>query len=151
MDSSPSSSSVQGILHARKLEWVAIPFFRVSSWLRDQTQVTFIAGRFLTVWTTREARLFIREVHSVQHGCTGLAKAPSRLGSGARSYPPSGLTILPEYLLVRSLVRHYWQNEGMAPAPLSSFHRHGPGRKELGLAILICFFFSLVELTEKEY
>ena len=33
-------SSVQGILQARILEWVAIPFSRGSSWLRDQTWVS---------------------------------------------------------------------------------------------------------------
>ena len=31
MDCSPSGSSVHGILHARILEWVAIPFFGGSS------------------------------------------------------------------------------------------------------------------------
>ena len=30
MDCTPSGSSVHGILHARMLEWVAIPFFRGS-------------------------------------------------------------------------------------------------------------------------
>ena len=34
---SPLGSSVHGILQARILEWVAIPFSRESSWLRDQT------------------------------------------------------------------------------------------------------------------
>ena len=42
-------SSVHGILRARILKWVAIPFFRASSQLRDQTQVSCIAGRFFTV------------------------------------------------------------------------------------------------------
>ena len=44
-------SSVHGILQARILEWVAIPFSRRSSWLRDWTRVSCgscIAGRFLT-------------------------------------------------------------------------------------------------------
>ena len=35
------------------------------------------------------------------------------------------------------------------PNPLSLFHRHGPGMKELGLVILTCFFLCSVELTEK--
>ena len=34
MDCSPPSSSIHGILQARILEWVAIPFSRGSSWLR---------------------------------------------------------------------------------------------------------------------
>ena len=46
--------SVHGILQARILEWVAIPFSRGSSWPRDWTQVSCIAGGFFTVWATRE-------------------------------------------------------------------------------------------------
>ena len=37
MDCSPPGSSVHGILQARILGWVAIPFFRRSSWYRDRT------------------------------------------------------------------------------------------------------------------
>ena len=39
MDCSPPGSSVHGILQARILEWVAIPFSRGSSWPMDWTQV----------------------------------------------------------------------------------------------------------------
>ena len=45
---------VHGILQARILEWVAFPFSRGSSQPRDQTQVSSIAGRFFTLWATRE-------------------------------------------------------------------------------------------------
>ena len=37
----------------KNIEWVAIPFSKRSSWPRDQTWVSCIAGRFLTVWVTR--------------------------------------------------------------------------------------------------
>ena len=37
-----------GILQARILEWVAIPFSRDSSQTRDRTQVSHNAGRFFT-------------------------------------------------------------------------------------------------------
>ena len=50
LDCSPPSSSVHGILQARILEWVAIPFSRGSSWPRNGTQVSHIAGRFFTIW-----------------------------------------------------------------------------------------------------
>ena len=53
-DYSPPGSSVHGILQARILEWVAIPFSRGSSQPRDQTQVFCIAGRFFTIWATKE-------------------------------------------------------------------------------------------------
>ena len=39
-----------GILQARILEWVAIPFSGGYSWPRDQTQVSCTAGRFFTIW-----------------------------------------------------------------------------------------------------
>ena len=56
MDYSPPGSSCHGILQARILEWVAISFSRGSSWPRDSTRVSCAAGKFFTVWATREAR-----------------------------------------------------------------------------------------------
>ena len=50
MDCSPPGFSDHGILQARVLEWVAIPFSRGYSWPRDRTWVSSIAGRFFTVW-----------------------------------------------------------------------------------------------------
>ena len=55
MDCSTPGSSVHGILLARILEWVAVTFLG-SSRPRDQTWVFCIAGRFFTVWATREAQ-----------------------------------------------------------------------------------------------
>ena len=40
--------TVHGILQARILEWVAIPFYRGSSQLRDRIQLSRIAGGFFT-------------------------------------------------------------------------------------------------------
>ena len=51
MDCSPPGSSLHGISQARILEWVAIPFSRVSSQPRDQTPISCIsclAGVFCT-------------------------------------------------------------------------------------------------------
>ena len=55
MDCSPPGSSVHGVIQAGILEWFAILLSRGSSWLRDKTQVSCIAGRFFTGWATREA------------------------------------------------------------------------------------------------
>ena len=55
LDCSPPGSSVHGILQARILEWVAMPFSRGSSQPRDQTQISYIAGRFFTVQATWES------------------------------------------------------------------------------------------------
>ena len=49
VDCSLPGSSVHGILQARILEWVAIPFFRRSSQPRDRTQVSYIADGFFTI------------------------------------------------------------------------------------------------------
>ena len=56
MDCSLPGSSVHGILQARILEWVVIPFSRGSSQPRNWTWVPCIAGRFFTIWATRQAQ-----------------------------------------------------------------------------------------------
>ena len=50
----PMDYRVHVIFQARILEWVAFPFSRGSSQLRNQTQVSCIAGGF---FTTREAHI----------------------------------------------------------------------------------------------
>ena len=54
MDCSLPGSSVHGILQARTLEWVAIAFSVGSPPPRDRTWVSCMAGRFFTIWDTRE-------------------------------------------------------------------------------------------------
>jgi len=49
----PMDYTVLWILQTRILEWVAVPFARGSSRLRDWTQVSHIAGRFFTSWATQ--------------------------------------------------------------------------------------------------
>ena len=61
VDYSTPGFSVHGVLQARILEWVAIPFSRGSSWPRDQTWVSCTAGKFFTIWATREAPMRSRE------------------------------------------------------------------------------------------
>ena len=61
MDYSPPGSSVHGILQARILEWVAIPFSGGSSWPRDWTHVSCIASRLINIWATRETQYWIRK------------------------------------------------------------------------------------------
>ena len=55
IDCSPQGSSVHGILQARILEWVAVPFSKGSSQPRDWIHVSHTAGRFFIVWATSEA------------------------------------------------------------------------------------------------
>ena len=62
----PRSPLLQQILYElshkgspRILEWVAYPFFRESSWPRNQTGVSCIVRRFFTNWAIREAGMFM--------------------------------------------------------------------------------------------
>ena len=51
----PMDYTVHGILQARIVEWVAVPFSRGSSQPGEWTQVSLTAGEFFTSWATREA------------------------------------------------------------------------------------------------
>ena len=55
MDCNSPGSSVHGILQARILERIAIPFSRRSSQPRHGTQAFCIAGKLFTIWATKEA------------------------------------------------------------------------------------------------
>ena len=59
MDCSLPCSAVLGISQARILEWVAISFFRASSWPRDQTYISGIGRLILYHWATREVCLHV--------------------------------------------------------------------------------------------
>ena len=54
--STMEGSSVHGILQARILQRVVIPFSWNSSYPRDWTQIFCITGRFFTIWATRKAQ-----------------------------------------------------------------------------------------------
>ena len=54
MDCSLPGSSVCGILEAKTLEWVAIPFSRLSFWPRDRSCVSCIGRWILYHWAIRE-------------------------------------------------------------------------------------------------
>ena len=57
------------LFQARALERVAIPFSRGSSWLRDRTQASCIAGRFFTVWATRECLYVKVQLFWIHYWC----------------------------------------------------------------------------------
>ena len=56
----PHGRTVHGIFQARVLEWIAISFSRGSSWPRNWTQVSRIAGRCFTVWATSSLHLILQ-------------------------------------------------------------------------------------------
>ena len=53
-DHCPTGFSVCGIIPARILEWVAIPYSRRSSQPRDRTYISYIGGQLLYHWATSE-------------------------------------------------------------------------------------------------
>ena len=66
VDCSPQgSSSVHGIFQARVLEWIAIFFSQGSSWPRNWTQVSHIAGRSLPSEPPGNPKW--RWLHSIKH------------------------------------------------------------------------------------
>ena len=90
IDCIPPGSSVHGILQARILEWVAMPFSRVSSQPRDQTQVSHIADIFVTIWATRGNPEALRQGSaSSSHGpilCSLQVKNVFYIVNGGRKY-----------------------------------------------------------------
>ena len=97
----PPGSSVHGILQARILQWVAIPFSRGSFWPGNQTCLYCIAGRFFTDWAlkTQHSQKFIVLSH---FSCVRLFvtlwaaahQAPLSMGFSRQEYA-SGLPFLP--------------------------------------------------------
>ena len=59
-------SSLHGILQARMMQWVYIPFSRESSWSRDWTQVSCTADRFLSTWATKEAQYIVEYYSAIK-------------------------------------------------------------------------------------
>ena len=89
LNCSPPGPSVHGMVQARILEWIAIPFSRGSSQSRDWTQVSCIAGRFFTIWVTHytlsDVKLSSRWEHADQSGERMLLQGPCSLPLPVRS------------------------------------------------------------------
>ena len=75
----PVDYTVHGILQARTLEWVALPFSRGSSQARDWTQVSCITGRFLTSWVPGKPPSAYAYIHT--HKYRGVPLKCSGFGS----------------------------------------------------------------------
>ena len=99
-------SSVHGIFQASVLDWVAIFSSRESSWPRDQTQVSCIAGRRFTVWATREAlwiwELEYKESWTPKNWCFWTVMLEKTLGRSNQSILKE---ISPEHSLERLMLK----------------------------------------------
>ena len=96
MDCSSPCSSVHGILQARILKWVAIPFSRASCRSRDQTQVSCTAGGFFAVWATREAQTLT---------------VPGTLLSNHGLYAETIFEMLLD--IIKSCIKYRWADSGL--------------------------------------
>ena len=113
----PMNYTVHGILQARMLEWVAFPFSRESSQPRDRTQVSHIAGGFLTSWATRETLEIPQNqvlFHTPSHlplQCPLYSRFRASLGHAGPSFP-QGLVLDPS--TQKSFCLHYSE---ICPSP----------------------------------
>ena len=87
-------SSVHLIFQARILEWVVIPFSKGSSQIRDQTRVSCIAGRFLTVWATREVHWNLRKTKQEAGDMVGLVLRKALQGPARFQSPLSFVVVV---------------------------------------------------------
>ena len=119
LDCSRPDSSVHRILQARILEWVAIPSSRGSSWPRDWTHISCTAGRFFTIWVTREALLKIGQPLKIALVRNSKSEAPTALVLiiNLPTYKP---TQLPNHLLLAQYANE--KNIGKA----SLYRNHKP-------------------------
>ena len=132
-DCSPPGSSVHGVFSARMLEWVAISSARGSSWSRDWTCVSWIAGRFFTRWATRGAqnkqqwqwKWYLSE-------CPVPSAAASTLQ--VASSASSGLSRLSQF-------QHKYPHPGDTPIP---------GKLRLYLQVLISFNYQPLPLPASD-
>ena len=86
MNCNPPGSSVHGILQARILKWVAIPFSRGSSWPSDQTQVSCTAGRFFIILKSESESEVAQSCPTLCDPWTVAHQAPPSIGFSRQEY-----------------------------------------------------------------
>ena len=121
---------IHGILQARVLEWVAIPFSRGSSWPSDWTQASCTAGRFFTIWATRQFPCMCVCVCMIKYTCIHWALLlPILHGLNTSTFSPHSTdsfslwTLIPNYSL-------YWF---VSPSPLICIHLQMCSSKNIAL------------------
>ena len=161
VDCSPPGSSVHGILQARILEWVAIPFSRESSPSRDQTWVSYITGRFFYSLSHQGSlgfwNLWLNIFHLVvKNSSSDSASSPFSLFVFFWYF--NHMHVTPSYCVATHSSVLAWRIPGMGePGGLSSMgsHRVGHDRSDLAaaaaaaLSVLLSLssMFSLFDLS----
>ena len=121
MDCRLPHSSIHGILQARILEWVAIPFSRGSSQPRDWT---WVVGRHFTIWATRE-------VHSFPHSSVGKSESACNAGDpglipGSGRSPGEGTVYPLQYSGLENSMDCRVHGVSKSQTQLSDFHFQKP-------------------------
>ena len=118
MDYSLPGSSVHGILQARIMEWVAMPFSRGSSQPRDWTRISHTGNLILYHWATRELSPYFQCLFSSVQFSSVTQSCPTLCDPMNRSMP--GLPVhhhLPEF----TQTHIHWVGDAIQPShPLSS-------------------------------
>ena len=117
MDCSLPGSSIHGNLQARILEWVAIPFSRGSSWPRDWSWVSCIAGRFFTIWATRETWMYwkcipktsLPQVSKFHYRTVSFNRASEPLESSFKVHFLSRHLLSSSWLITHLLISHIYR------------------------------------------
>ena len=91
MDCSPPGPSVHRNLQARILEWVAVPFSRASSQLRERTQVFHTVGRQILYHLSHQACSLISCLPSASGGLIQ-QRADSTVSAAAPTVRPLAIT-----------------------------------------------------------
>ena len=176
MDCNLPGSSVHWILQARILEWVAIPFFRGSSWPRDWIWVSCNAGGFFTVWATREAHKYTpkNKKPKSSHWLIPAALLTSLIPSSTAHSPSATQASLlpwkhtrdipatgPLHCLFFCLKCFLCGSVQLTPSPLPGFAQISPCQQCLPLKIptypvpfsltLLCFYFPFKHVSSFAY
>ena len=150
MDCSPPGSSVQGILQARILEWVALPSSRGSSSPRDRTCISCIVDGFFSTEPQGKPWHDPKEKSSVTFDISWeLQMTPDDQVSGVFSWlPPPNCLLCPTHLLGKMWFK-WWEQvaHGLGQAPLGCWHRvsEARGLSEEVLSVLKAAGFVFTE------
>ena len=114
MDCSLPASSILGILQARILEWVTIPFSRGSSRSRDWAQVSCIASRFFTTEPLRKCNF---RGHQSRNRGTRCLAAGKKLRKEWRCLKENFMSFITRNVMQAFFFISWWKLQGNIHAP----------------------------------
>ena len=134
MDYSPPGSSIHGILQARILEWVVIPFSRGPSPPRDWTCIFCIGRQILYHWATSKAlRMFSLPINIWRIKWKQTVRVIARLKPDTHPSKVNAVVSLPSHLfngrVMAEKVLHlpFFSAHGDTSASVSRHHSQMPG------------------------